>query len=127
MRYKIYGALVATGFFAMTAAGNPVLATPPGRGPSITLAQAQKPATPAPTPAPAAGAQQQPSGTSTNMPGQMMEHEQGMGKMGNGRGPMMGGQKHPGPMGGQTHPGPMGGTPPCPAGQTMSGTPSTCK
>ena len=118
MRYQTYCALVATGFFAMAAASNPVLAVPPDGGASITLAQAQQPATSAPTtPAPAAGTQQQPSGMSPNMPGQMKEHGQGMGmgEMGKGMGPTTGGQ-------GQGMPG-MG----CPAGQTTSGTPSTCK
>jgi hypothetical protein len=119
MRYQMQYAFVAAAMLAMPAAGNPVLATPPGGGPSITLAQAQQPATPAPTsPAPAAGAPQQPSGTPTTMPGQMMERGEGKGEMGKGMGPMMGGQGHPGPM---------GRTPPCPPGQTMSGTPPTCK
>ena len=58
MRYQIYNALVATGFLAMTAMDNPVLASPPD-GKPFTLAQTQQPATPVPTtPAPAAGAQQ---------------------------------------------------------------------
>ena len=116
MRYQIFGTLVATGFLAMTAIGNAVLAAPPDGGSPITLAQAQQPATS--TPAPGAAAPQSPTGPSTNMPGQMMEHGKEMGTMGKGMAPMMGGQGHPGPM---------GGTPPCPAGQAMSGTPSTCK
>ena len=102
MRYQIHGTLVATGLFAMTAMGNPVLAIPPGGGSSIMLAQA--------TPAPVAQAP-----APTAVPGQMMEHGREMGK---GMGPMMNGQGHPGPM---------GGMPPCPAGQSMSGTPPACK
>jgi hypothetical protein len=114
MRYQMQHALVAATILAMASTGNSVLATPPGGGPSVTLAQAQQPA----TPAPAAGVQQQPSGTSTTMPGQTMVPGQGMGEMGKGMGPMMGGQGHPGPM---------GGMPSCPPGQTASGTPPTCK
>ena len=107
MRYQMYGALVATGLFAMTAMGNPALAASPAGGSSITLAQAAT----APAPAPGAGVQPQTPGASTTMPGPMMEHGKGMGPM----------------MGGQGHSGPMAGTPPCPAGKTMSGTPPTCK
>jgi hypothetical protein len=120
MPYQMQYAFVAVAMLAMTAMGNPVFATPPGAGPSATLAQAQQPATPTPAPAPqapAAGAQQQPSGTSTTMPSQMMEHGKGMGEMG----------KEMGPMGGQGQPGPMGGMPPCSPGQTASGTPPTCR
>lgn len=89
------------------------------------LALAQQPATT--TPAPAAGAQDQPSGTSATTPGHM-EHGKGMGEMGNrkGMGKEMG--KDTGPTtSGQGHPGPMGGTLQCPAGQTATGTPPTCK
>lgn len=93
------------------------------------LALAQQPATT--TPAPAAGAQDQPSGTSTTTPGHM-EHGKGMGEMGNGKEMGMGmGKEMRKDMGpttsGQGHPGPTGGMPSCPAGQTASGTPSTCK
>jgi hypothetical protein len=89
------------------------------------LALAQQPATT--TPAPAAGAQEQPTGTSTTTPGHM-EHGKGMGEMGNSKEMGMEMRKDMGPTtSGQGHPGPMGATPQCPAGQTATGTPSTCK
>jgi hypothetical protein len=102
MRYRTLRTLPAAGLLAVTVTG-------------MTLAQAQQSTTPAPSvPAPAATA---PAGTAPNMPSQMMEHGQGMGEMRSGMGPMSG----------QGHPGPMGGTPPCPPGQTASGTPPICK
>lgn len=126
MRYQAQVGFVAAAMLAMVVAASVASAASQGEGSPMTLAQAQQPATPAPTtPAPTTGAQQQP-GAATTMPGQMMEHGQGMGEMGKGMAP--GGQGHPGPMmGGQAHPGPAGGTPPCPPGQTASGTPPTCK
>ena len=127
MRYPMQLGLLAAAMTAVAASGNGVVATAPPEGLSIILAQAQQPATLAPTTAgPATGGQQPLPGTPTMVPGQMMEHGQGMGAMGRGMAP--GGQGHPGPMmGDQGHPGPAGGTPPCPPGQTASGTPPTCK
>ena len=106
----------AFGVVAVLAAGSMGFVTAQDEGPSITLAQAQQPATPAPAPA----EKQQSPGPITTMPGQM-------GPMGPGG--MMGHEKMgKGPMG----PGSMGhgapaGAPPCPSGQTASGTPPTCK
>jgi hypothetical protein len=94
---------------------------------TANLALAQQPATT--TPAPAAGAQDQPSDTSTTTPGHM-EHGKGMGEMGNGKEMGMGKEmrKDMGPTtSGQGHPGPVGGTLQCPAGETATGTPPTCK
>jgi hypothetical protein len=113
MRYPMKYVLGAAAILALAGTGN--------------LALAQQPATT--TPAPAAGAQEQPSGTSTTTPGHM-EHRKGMGEMGNGK-EMGTGKDMRNDMGpttsGQGHPGAMGGTPQCPAGQTATGTPSTCK
>lgn len=105
-----------------------------GQGQSGSMTTTASPTTtPAPTTTTAAPA--------TSMPTQM-ERGGPMGPaMGEANAPMMGGQEHPGPMmggqgqsgstmggmGGQNHPGPMGAMPPCPAGQTASGTPPTCK
>jgi hypothetical protein len=103
MRYQISSTVVAAGLFAIVAVGNPVSAAPPDSGRSVTLAQPQQAATSAP--APGADTSQSSSGTPANIPGQMMEPT----------------------MGSQGHPGPTGKTPPCPAGQTMSGPPSSCR
>ena len=89
---------------------------------------AQQPATAAPATDPSAttpSATAPPATTpgSASMPMQQMQ--QGHGMMGG----MSGGQGHPGPMmGGQGQAGaPMGSMQPCPAGQTASGNPPTCK
>ena len=113
-------------------------------GGSPVLAQAQQPATPAPATTASPATTPSPTTTpapATSMPTQM-EHGGPMGATtGESKTPMMGGQGHPGPMmggqgqpgsmmggmGTQGHPGPMGTMPPCPAGQTASGTPPTCK
>jgi hypothetical protein len=55
-------------------------------------------------------------------PSMPMQMEHG----GHGMGGMSGGQGHSGMMGGQ-HAAPMGSMPQCPAGQTASGNPPTCK
>lgn len=111
MRYSMKHVFGAAVMLAVAGMGGPVPATELHRGTPMTLAQAQQPATP--SPAPTAGAQEQPSGTSTT-PGNM-EHGKGMGPMGKG----MGMEKHMGPG--------MSSTKECPAGQTASGTPPTCK
>lgn len=114
MRYPMKHVFGAAAILAVAGTGNPVVAAELDRGSSITLAQAQQPA--APSPAPTAGAQEQPSSTSTT-PGNM-EHGKGMGRMGK----EMGMGKDMGKGMGSTS-----GTPQCPAGQTASGTPPTCK
>ena len=126
MRDQVYGVFVAVGLLAVSAMNTPVLASSPDVKPFITLAQVQQPVTPVPAapaptmPAPAAGALQ-PSGNSPNMPGQMMQPGQGM-MGGQGMQPGQGMQR-----GQMMQPGQGGGMPTCPAGQTVSGTPPTCK
>jgi hypothetical protein len=115
MKHTVFAALLALGSatvftgpaFAQTAQ-QPTATAPGAASTSTTAAPSTAPTTATTTPG--AG----------SMPMQQMGHGPGMG--------MSGGQGHPGPMmGGQNHPGPMGTMPPCPAGQTASGTPPTCQ
>ena len=115
----------------MLAVGAAILFAPPGIGP--VLAQtAQQPLTVAPATAPQAttpGAASMPMQQKEQGHGMMGGTSGGQGHPGPMMGPMMGGEGHPSSMmGGQGHAGtPMGSMQSCPAGQTASGNPPTCK